>query len=295
MIVVEREMDRCGLAVMGIAEQWWLGQGRFSTVEGSTIMYSRKETGSRRAGVAFMVNSETSRAVLGYNILSKRVITLRVNAKPVNITFVQVYAPTGESFEEEITSCYDQLPGVLDIVCRKDVIVIVGDWNAKIRKSVHKSDNIGPYGLGDRNERGNLMVDFCVANELVVTNTTFQQHPRILYTWTSPGDSVRNQIDYILIGRRWRTTILVTKTRPSADCRSDHQLLVTKLKITLRQKNFFSVPVRYDIETIPQEYKVAVTNRFAALLRVAEEEQTPNELLGGGERGCKYRSKEACQ
>ena len=60
--------------------------------------------------------------------------------------------------------------------------MIMGDWNAKIGKSVRKSDNIGPYGLGDRNERGDLMEYVCVAYELVVTNTTFQQHPRRLYT-----------------------------------------------------------------------------------------------------------------
>ena len=252
MTVAEREMERCGLAVMSIAELWWLGQGRFSTVEGSTIMYSGKETGRRSEGVALMVNSETSRAVLGYNPVSER-----VNAKPINITFVQVYEPTGASSEEEITSFYEQLQGVLDNVCRKDVIVIMGDWNAKIGKSVHNSDNIGPYGLGDRNERGNLLEDICVSNELVVIKTSFQQHPRRLYTWTTPWDRVRNQIDYILIGRRWRTTILVTKARPSEDC--DHQLLVAKLNIKLRQKKRRSVPVRYDIETILQGYRVAVT------------------------------------
>ena len=114
-----------------------------------------------------------------------------------------------------------------------------------------------------------------MANELVVTNTIFQQHPRRLYTWTSPGDRVRNQIDYILIGRRWRTAILVTTTRPSAGCGNDYQLLGAKLKIKLRQKKICSVPVRYDIETIPQEYRVAVTDRFAALLRVTEEEPIP--------------------
>ena len=116
MTVVEIDMERCGLAVMGIAEHWWLGQGRFSTAEGSTIMYSGKESGRRSAGVGFMVNNETSGTVLGYNPVSERVTTLRVNAKPVNITFVQVYAPTGASSEEEITAFYEHLPWVLDNV-----------------------------------------------------------------------------------------------------------------------------------------------------------------------------------
>ena len=178
MTVVEMEMERCGLAVMGIAENWWLGQGSFSTAEGGTSMYSGKASRRRSAELAFMVNSEASKAVLGYNPVSERVITLRVNAKPVNITFVQVYAPTGASSEEEITAFYEQLQGVLDNVCRKDVTLIMGDWNAMICKSVHKSDNIGHYGLGDRNERGDLLEEFCVANELVVSDTTSQQHPR---------------------------------------------------------------------------------------------------------------------
>ena len=106
MTAVEREMERCRLAVTSIAEHWWLGQGRFSTIEGSTITYSGKESGRISAGVAFMVNSETSRAVLGYNPVSERVIALRVNTKPVNITFAKVYASTGSSSELEITAFY---------------------------------------------------------------------------------------------------------------------------------------------------------------------------------------------
>ena len=78
-------------------------------------------------------------AVLGYNPVSERVITLRVNAKPVNITFVQVCAQTGASSEVEITAFYEQLQGVLENVCRKDVIVIMEDWNAKIGKFVHNT------------------------------------------------------------------------------------------------------------------------------------------------------------
>ena len=113
-----------------------------------------------------------------------------MQSQSINLTFVQVYAPIGASFEEEITAFYEQLHGVWDNVYRQDVIVITGDWNANIgNPRAHKQpDNIGPYGLGDRNERGNLLEEFCAANELVVSNTkintNFQQHPGRLYNNT---------------------------------------------------------------------------------------------------------------
>ena len=77
------------------------------------------------------------------------------------------------------------------------MLVIMGDWNAKIWKSEAKSKIIGKYGLGERNDRGDSLEDFCQANDLIIGNTFFQQHPRRLWTWRSPGDMVRNQIDYI--------------------------------------------------------------------------------------------------
>ena len=115
-------------------------------------------------------------------------------------------------------------------------------------------------------------------NDLVVSNTTFEQHPRRVYTWKSPGDRHRNQIDYIMIGKRWRTTIKSVKTRPGADCGSDHQLLVAKLKIKLRSKNKKNPLIRYDVERISEKYKVEVKNKFSALLTMTEEGQRPDSL-----------------
>ena len=103
----------------------------------------------------------------------------------------------------------------------------IGDWNAKVG-SQETPGVTGKFGLGIRNEAGQRLIEFYQENALVIPNTLFQQHKRRLYTWTSPDSQHRNQIDYILCGQRWRSSVQSTKTRPGADCGSDHELLIAK-------------------------------------------------------------------
>ena len=93
----------------------------------------------------------------------------------------------------------------------------------------------GKFGLGVRNEAGQRLIEFCQENALVIANTLFQQHKRRLYTWTSPDGQHRNQIDYVLCSQIWRSSIQSTKTRPGADCGSDHELLITKFRLKLKK------------------------------------------------------------
>ena len=276
--IVEKEMERCSVEILGLAEHWWIGQGKFTTLEGSMVLYSGRDCGKRRGGVGFIIHKHITKYVLGYNPVNDRIITIRLKGKPLNITIVQIYAPTADSTEEEIEAFYATLQDTLDNISKKDIIMVAGDWNAKIGKINKKTENIGIYGLGERNERGDLLEDFCITNDLVVSNTTFQQHTRRLYTWKSPGDRHSNQIDYITIARRWRTTIKRVKTRPGADCGSDHQLLVAKVKIKLRYKEKKDIPIRYDMERISEKYKVEVKNKFSALFTMSEEEKKPDML-----------------
>ena len=114
--------------------------------------------------------------------------------------------------------------------------MITGDFNAKVGEGVQHEDEtraISSHGLGSRNERGSILVDFCLANRLTITNTIFQQHLRRKYTWISPNGCVRNQIDYILISIRWKSSIKIAKTLPGADIGSDHQLLTPDCTIAL--------------------------------------------------------------
>ena len=134
---------------------------------------------------------------------------------------------------------------------------------------------MGKFGLGVWNEAGQRLIEFCQENALVIANTLFQQHKRRLYTWTSPDGQHQNQIDYILCSQRWRSSIQSVKTRPGADCGSDHELLNTKFRLKLKEVEKTTRPLRYDLNQILYDYTVEVKNRFKGLDLI---DRVPGEL-----------------
>ena len=120
----------------------------------------------------------------------------------------------------------------------------------KSRKSRNTWSN-RKFGLGVQNETGRRLIEFCQENTLVIANTLFQQHKRRHYTWTSPDGQHRNQIDYILCSQRWRSSTQSAKTRPGADCGSDHELLIAKFRLKLKKVGKTTRPFRYDLNQIP--------------------------------------------
>ena len=144
----------------------------------------------------------------------KRQRDLCFQGKPFNITVIQVYAPTSNAEETEVERFYEDLQDLLELTPRKDVLFIIGDWNAKVG-SQETPGVTGKFGLGVQNEAGQRLIEFCQEKALVTKNTLFQQHKRRRYTWTSPDSQHQNQIDYILCSQRWRSSIQSTKTRQS--------------------------------------------------------------------------------
>ena len=112
-------------------------------------------------------------------------ISLRFQGKPFNITVIQVYAPTSNAEETEVERFYEDLQDLLERTPKKDVLFIIGDWNAKVG-SQETPRITGKFGLGMWNEAGQRLIEFCQDNALVIANTLFQQIKRRLYTWTSP-------------------------------------------------------------------------------------------------------------
>ena len=135
----------------------------------------------RRSGVVIMVNKKVRNVLLGCSLKNYRMITVHFQSKPVNITVIQVYAPTSNPEEAEAEWFYEDLQDLLELTPKKDVLFIIGDWNAKVG-SQETPGVTGKFGLGTRNEAGKRLIEFCQENALVIANTLFQQHKRRLYT-----------------------------------------------------------------------------------------------------------------
>ena len=120
-------------------------------------------------------------------------ISVHLQGKPFNITVIQVYAPTSNAEEAEVEWFYEDLQELLELTPPKDILFIIGDWNAKIG-SQETPGVTGKFGLGLQNEAEQRLIEFCQANTLVIANTLFQQHKRRLYIGTSPDGQYQNQI-----------------------------------------------------------------------------------------------------
>ena len=112
-------------------------------------------------------------------------ISVHFQGKPFNITIIQVYTPTSNAEEAEAEWFYEDLQDLLELTPQKDILFIIGDWNANVG-SQETPAVTGKFYLGILNEAGQRLTEFCQENTLVIANTLFQQHKRRLYTWTSP-------------------------------------------------------------------------------------------------------------
>ena len=128
-------------------------------------------------------------------------ISVGFQGKPFNITVIQAYAATSNAEEAEVEQFYEDLQDFLEVTPQKDVLLIIGDWNAKVG-SQETPGVTGNFGLGVWNEAGQRLIEFSQENTLVTANTLVQQHKRRLYIWTSPDGQHKNQTDYILCSQR---------------------------------------------------------------------------------------------
>ena len=225
-----QEMKSMNVDILGISEMRWIDSGQVKK-DGYTVVYLRHET-EHRYGVGVIMKDNIAKSLMGFWPISDRSILIKLEGKPFNISIIQVYAPTQDHDDVEIENFYDRIERAIKIVKSDEVLIIMGDWNAKVGNEPTPGVT-GKYGLGIQNERGQRLKQFCTENNLVVCNTFFQQSARRSYTWKSPGDICRNQIDYILIRNRYKNSVKQVKTYPGADIGSDHIPVACKIQIKL--------------------------------------------------------------
>ena len=136
-----------------------------------TFSYRGQES-LRRNGVAIMINKRVWNAVFGCKLKKDRMISVRFQGKQFNITVIQAYAPTSNIEEAEVEWFYEDLQDLLELTPPKDVLFIIGGWNAKVG-SQETPGLTGKFGLGVQNEAGHRLIEFCQENSLVIANILF--------------------------------------------------------------------------------------------------------------------------
>ena len=279
---VVREMQRYNLDILGISECRWSGSGRLKTRTGETILYSGRDDNIHQSGVALVMTKQTAGCLEGWVPVSDRIVTARFTSRFIKTTVVQVYAPTNEADEETEDSFYDMLQRVADKIPRHDMIMMMGDWNAKIgAKQEGENGVVGRHGFGDeRSENGVRFVSFCAANNLAIVSTMFPHKNIHKYIWTAPNGRARNQIDHVAVNGKFKRSVRDTRSYRGADCGSDHNLVITTVRLRLRGivRNTRNSR-RYDtakliIPEVRQQFQIKLRNRFSCL---ADESAEGNE------------------
>ena len=156
--VVKQEMARVNVDILVISKLKWTRTGELNS-DDHYIYYCGQES-HRRNAVALIVNKRFQNAVLGCNLKNDRMISVRFQGKPFNITVIQPYAPTSNAEEAEAERFYEDLQDLLELTPQKDVIFIIGNWNAKT--GTQETPGVtGKFGLGVQNEAGQRLIEFC--------------------------------------------------------------------------------------------------------------------------------------
>jgi endonuclease/exonuclease/phosphatase family metal-dependent hydrolase len=143
--------------------------------------------------------------------------------------------PTSNSNDSQVEEVYEQMEKAIETIKGEENLIIMGDWNAIVGEGKRERNIMGKYGLGKRNDRGDRLVEFCAKHDLIITNTSFDHHPRRRYTWKMPGDVGRYQIDFIMVRNRFKNQVKDSRSYPGADIDSDHNLVMMKCNLNFKK------------------------------------------------------------
>ena len=265
-----RTLDKFRIDIAGLSETRLTGFGTLKS-EIYHILYSGLET-RKEAGVAMALSNRAKKCLVDWEPIGERILRARFATSQAKLTVIVVYAPTNDACDRTKDDFYRALSNVVAKTHRHDIVTVCGDFNAKVGGDASYAPTIlGKHGLGEINDNGVRLIDFCATHELIVGATWFPHKQIHKYTWNSPDGVTRNEIDHILIERRRRRCLEDVRTFRGADCYSDHQLAVAKFKLKLKTVTKPQRPVKtFNLRKLQdpnvlQKYTTALSNKFSLL------------------------------
>lgn len=202
---VVAEMKKYQLGILGISEMRWTGSGSMVS-EGVSVYYSG---GSKHEkGVGILLSQEVTRAMLSWEPINDRIITMRIQSSHTKVTIIQAYAPTNAAQDQDKNEFYEQLQDILDAAPEHDLKIVMGDFNSQIgADNAGWEDTIGTEAIGERTDNGERLLSLCSTNKMKIGGSLFMHKNIHKGTWRSPDGQTVNQIDHFCISRRWATSL----------------------------------------------------------------------------------------
>ncbi|PSN55555.1 hypothetical protein C0J52_12130 [Blattella germanica] len=269
--ILTRELDRTGLDIVALQEVRWPGEGSQES-EKFTLYYGGAT--KPEFGTGFLVRRSILSAIRDIKFVSGRISYIILKGKRHDFIIVNVYGPTEASDDTIKDEFYEELECVFDRLSRYHMKIVLGDFNAKVGREDIFRPTIGKFSLHeDSNDNGVRLVTFATSKNLIVRSTTFQHKDIHKYTWTSPDGEMRNQIDHVLVDKRWPSSIIDIRSVRGLDCNSDHQLVRVKIRERLaltRGTDNKNDSEKFELENLRNdevrlEYQIKITNRFETL------------------------------
>ncbi|GFO21617.1 craniofacial development protein 2, partial [Plakobranchus ocellatus] len=234
--LIVHELSRLNIDIAALSEVRFADEGNLREHgAGYTLYWSGKSSTERRlSGVGFMMkNSIATKLETLPRAHSDRIISMRLPLeKKQHLTIFSVYAPTLMAESADKDSFYTDLRHHLNNTPVTDKILILGDFNARVGRDFEAWKGVlGRHGIGNCNDNGRLLLDFCTEYQLTITNSIFQQKNHLKTTWMHPRSKHWHLLDYVLVRQRDLRDVLHTRVMPSAECHPDHRLVRCKLKL----------------------------------------------------------------
>ena len=261
------DLDNISWDIVGLSEVRRKEEHLIKLKDSHHLFYYRGKENGKSHGVGFLINNDIADNVVKFDSTSDRIAWVVVKlCNRYSLKVIQVYAPTSQSSEEELESFYEDITRVLEEE-KTQYTLIIGDFNAKVGRNAAGESSVGKFGVGERNERGEVLVSFAEKYNLRIMNTFFQKRKGRKWTWKSPNGATKNEIDFIIADKNnsVNNVTVINKVNIGSDhrmvgCTAKFNFRATRNKLILKKK---ICPEK--IKENQMEFQLEIRNRFQLL------------------------------
>ena len=247
----ERSIDICAISESRLPNSGSLTLNVPHAKNSYKLYYSGPDDRSGLHGVGIAVSSHLVPSVSEFIPINRRLAIMKIATKPLPLLLVATYAPTNDAKTEDADEFYEKLDSLVRLnKSSRELLIVAGDFNAQLGARTNRPET-GMNTVGRLCSNGERLLNLAAINRLVAVNTLFHHKKRHLVTWASPDGRTLNQIDYIFVKQRWKSSFQDSRSYWGIHVQTDHALVSAKFKLRFSaSKRVFIPNKKLDLEQL---------------------------------------------